>query len=877
MRGISHTLLSVLLVTATSCDGPLPPLPTEAGVSLELAELRSATISNLEYDVALDVPAARAEPVRGRTTLSFDWNDPEERGVVLDFLDAATRVTAVQVNGRDVEWRAENDHVVVDADALQQRSRNEIRLTYQAGDGSLNRSDDFLYTLFVPDRARFSVPVFDQPDLRARFTLALTVPEGWIAVGNAPALGEPPGASLPGRDAAGTSPDAGTFLFGPTAPIPTYLFAFAAGRFQVEEAERGGRRLRMFHRETDSARVARNREAVFDLHHTALQWLETYTGIPYPFEKFDFVLIPAFQYGGMEHPGAVFYRQEGVLLEESATQADLLGRASLIAHETSHMWFGDLVTLRWFDDVWTKEVFANFMAAKIVHPSFPEVDHQLRFLLAHHPTAYRVDRTAGANPIRQPLANLREAGTLYGPIIYQKAPVVMQHLERRVGEEVLRDGLREYLRTFSFASASWPDLVRILDAGTPEDLAAWSRVWVEEPGRPTVSVVLDTDGERIRRLGVRQEDPEGKGRVWPQRLQLALVYPDSVSRVDVDLASEEAWMDGAAGRPAPQLVLPNGSGLEYGRFVLDERSLAAVQERLPALESPLLRGAAWVTLWDAVLDGAVKPERFLALSLEALRTERVEQNVQRILDGVWETWWRLLTPAARASQAPNVERVLWQGATRGETPTARAAFFGAYRRVAVTPEATARLTRLWRGEERSPVPLSETEQTALAWGLAVREAPGWQDVMAGQAERITNPDRRARFEFVRPALSDDPVDREAVFASLLEQANRTREPWVLDALSLLTHPLRQEHAQRFLTPALEELEEIQRTGDIFFPDRWLDAALAGHNSAAAARDVQAFLDARPDYPPRLRAKILQAADGLFRAVRIVEGEARTAG
>jgi aminopeptidase N len=175
------------------------------------------------------------------------------------------------------------------------------------------------------------------------------------------------------------------------------------------------------------------------------------------------------------------------------------------------------------------------------------------------------------------------------------------------------------------------------------------------------------------------------------------------------------------------------------------------------------------------------------------------------------------------------------------------------------------------------VPLSETEQTALAWGLAVREAPGWQDVMAGQAERITNPDRRARFEFVRPALSDDLVDREAMFASLLEPANRTREPWVLDALSLLTHPLRQEHAQRFLTPALEELEEIQRTGDIFFPDRWLDATLGGHNSAAAARDVQAFLDARPEYSPRLRAKILQAADGLFRAARIVEGEARTAG
>ena len=456
------------------------------------------------------------------------------------------------------------------------------------------------------------MPVFDQPNLRARFTLALTVPDGWTAVGNGPTVGAPPTVSLPGRDAAGTAADAGTFVFGPTQPIPTYRFAFAAGRFVVEQAERAGRTFRMFHRETDTAKVARNRTAVFDLHERALTWLEDYTGIAYPFGKFDFVLIPSFQYGGMEHPGSVFYRQEGVLLEESATQAELLGRANLISHETSHMWFGDLVTLDWFDDVWTKEVFANFMAAKIVHPSFPEVDHQLRFLLSNHPTAYRVDRTAGANPIRQPLANLQEAGTLYGPIIYQKAPVVMRHLEQRVGETVLRDGLREYLTRFSFGNATWPDLVQILDARTPEDLAAWSHVWVEEPGRPTVSVVFETDGAVIRRLGVRQEDPEGKGRLWPQRLQLALVYPDSVANVEVDLAGAEAWAESAAGRPAPRLVLPNGSGVEYGRFVLDERSLAALLEQLPSLPTPVLRGAAWVTLWDAVLDGSVAPDRFLA-------------------------------------------------------------------------------------------------------------------------------------------------------------------------------------------------------------------------------------------------------------------------
>src|SRR5205085_11252477 len=194
-------------------------------------------------------------------------------------------------------------------------------------------------------------------------------------------------------------------------------------------ALRNGRELRMFHRETDAAKVARNREALFDLHASALAWLEEYTAIPYPFEKLDFILIPSFQFGGMEHAGAILYNASSLMLDPSATQSQLLGRASLIAHETSHMWFGDLVTMRWFNDVWMKEVFANFMAAKIVNPSFPEINHELRFLLANYPAAYDVDRTPGTNAIRQPLDNLKDAGTLYGNIIYDKAPIVMRHLE----------------------------------------------------------------------------------------------------------------------------------------------------------------------------------------------------------------------------------------------------------------------------------------------------------------------------------------------------------------------------------------------------------------------------------------------------------------
>ena len=186
-------------------------------------------------------------------------------------------------------------------------------------------------------------------------------------------------------------------------PLPTYLFSFVVGDFKVETAQRNGRTFRMFHRETDAAKVSAESRDDFRPPRRAMEYMEQYTGIPYAFGKFDFVLIPAFQFGGMEHAGKILYNASGLMLDESATQNQQLGRASVIAHETAHMWFGDLVTMRWFNDVWMKEVFANFMAAKIVNPSFPEVNHELRFLLSHYPAAYEVDRTPGANAIRQPL------------------------------------------------------------------------------------------------------------------------------------------------------------------------------------------------------------------------------------------------------------------------------------------------------------------------------------------------------------------------------------------------------------------------------------------------------------------------------------------
>ena len=222
----------------------------------------------------------------------------------------------------------------------------------------------------------------------------------------------------------------------------------------------------------------------------ALAWQAEFTGLDYPFMKYDLIILPGFQYGGMEHTGATLYADRRMFLDAQPTLNERLGRSALIAHETSHMWFGDYVTMAWFNDVWTKEVFANYFASRIVEPQYPAVNHRLNFIRDYLPSAYSKDRTLGANPIQQSLDNLRNAGLVYGAIIYNKSPIVMEMLVRVLGEEAFREGIQEYIKSFPYGNATWDELIEILDHYTDVDLRSWSQAWVGEKGMPELTATI---------------------------------------------------------------------------------------------------------------------------------------------------------------------------------------------------------------------------------------------------------------------------------------------------------------------------------------------------------------------------------------------------
>ena len=832
-----------------------PPMPG-AGIPLTLAESRAARVSNLKYQVTLRVPASKQEPVKGNLVATFSLSSAK-LPLAFDFAQPTNKLIGLFANNETLPARVTDGHIVIPPSRLIQ-GENAIEFEFIAGDEALNRNDDYLYSLFVPARASLALPCFDQPDLKARWRLILNVPVGWVAASNGKQTGKV------------ASPEQTGFVFDETQPISTYLFAFVAGAFKEETAERDGRTFRMLHRETDAAKVTRNKDAIFDLHARAIKWLEGYTTIPYPFGKFDFVLIPSFQFGGMEHPGAIFYNAPGLLLDESATENQYLGRAAVISHETAHMWFGDLVTMKWFNDVWMKEVFANVMAAKIVNPSFPEVNHELRFLYQHYPVAYEVDRTGGANPIRQELANLNEAGSLYGAIIYQKAPIVMRQLELLMGADAFRDGLRAYLKAHAFGNATWPDLIKELDGRTPADLVQWSHAWVEEPGRPQFTTTLEMSDNHVDRLAIKQDDPRGRKLFWPERLAIAAGSSAGVKTFDVALDKASIDIPNAPGLPNPKWILPTGGGLGYGDFVLDEMTLKYLTTSLHEIEDPLTRGAALVTLWESMLEGRVTSAAMMNVLLAALPVETNQLTISQMLGYARACFWRYTGANDRAALAPRLEGVLKAGLDRAKTTSAKSAWFSALVGVSTTPATVGWVEQVWARKVKIPdLPLAESDEADLALELAVRDVPNAEAILTTQAGRFQNPDRKARFTFVSQALSREPAIRETFFNGLKDPANRRREAWVLEAARYIHHPLRARDSQKLVKPALELVLEIQRTGDIFFPKRWADATLGGYQSVTVASEVKAFIDALPpDYPPRLKWVLLSSADPLFRAARL---------
>ncbi len=646
---LGGALLAAAMAMAEAAAAPV----SEPGVSRELARWRAQHYADVQYalELVIATPVTRVEgnleirvTVRGKPVdLVLDWRPPPD-----------ARLSRVEANGVPIEKpRIVREHLVIPARHVR-TGENAVRLRFESPIATAgtavtlyrDREDgaEYVYSLFVPSDASTVFPCFDQPDLKGRFTLALTVPAGWEAVSNAPAA------------EAVADGAAQRVRFRATEPISTYLFAFAAGPFAIlDEREEGVApqpEARLLVRKTRLARAQREAFETFRLHREAVYFFAEYFGFPFPFPKHDLVLVPEFPYGGMEHAGATFLREESVLFPFEPAAADRLRRAQLVFHETSHQWFGDLVTMRWFDDLWLKEGFANFMAAKAAEAITPEFSawnafHQLKA------AAYRTDATQGTTPIWQRLPNLSAAKSAYGSIVYSKAPAVLRQAEFYLGPDVFRRAVQAFVQSHAYGAADWNDLVRALEGASGRKLEKWADAWVKRRGMPIVRTTwrADADG-RVAHFALAQVPVLGGDGIWPMRTELLVAGDGAPRTLPVALEGRSTVVRELAGTPTPRYVFANHGDYAYGRFMLDDASRAAVMDDIGAIADPFLRALLLDALWEEVRDARLAPLAYLDLALAQAPRETDALTVASLLGRAQTTLRWYLSDVAAGSGRP---------------------------------------------------------------------------------------------------------------------------------------------------------------------------------------------------------------------------------
>jgi aminopeptidase N len=820
----------------------------EAGVSQELARWRAGLVRSPAYALELRIDERRRR-VTGRLVLTLEL--ARRADLVLDWRGGP--VQGLKVNGRAATARRARGHLVIPRAALA-RGANRIELALRAPiavQGSAltlyrDREDGarYVYSLFVPADASSVFPCFDQPDLKARFSLELRMPKAWRAVSNAPALEESPGRAR----------------FAPTEPLSTYLFAFAAGPFEVLTAPQEPARL--FVRRSQAPRAAEEAGEILRLNRYALTFFEAEFARRFPFAKYDLVLLPELPYAGMEHAGATFLNEQAMLFPYPPSGPDLLRRAEIVFHEASHQWFGDLVTMRWFDDLWLKEGFANFMAAKAAEAIVPELDPWSAFH-ALKTGAVRTDATAGTTALRRPLANLADAKSAYGAIVYAKGPAVLRQAEFYLGPHVFKQAVRDFLARHAYGAADWSDLVRAFERASGRNLKPWAEAWVNRRGLPTVTL-----RESAGRLRVVQEDALGEGGRWPQKLVVATAVADgSVVTSEVELERASAEVTGPAARRPARWRYPNAGDFGYGRFLLDVASRDALLAEPRALPDGLLRAQLIDALWESVRDAELAPADFIEFALAAAADEDDDVVLSGLLARIETAFRRYLSDAQRARLAPRVEAPLLATALADGPQSRRLLMLRAYVALAWSDAALGDLKRLLDGSLAAPgIELGELDRYRIITRLVLCRYPDGTRLLA-EAAANERGDNARRYAFAAAAALPDAQAKRAMFARFTRD-RALPESWIEAALGPFNAPEQAALTAPLLDKALAQLPALKRRGKIFFVEHWLAAFLGGQTDPRSLASVERLLRGRLDAD--LRLKVLEAADGLQRTVRIRE-------
>ncbi|MGJ5751439.1 aminopeptidase G [Streptomyces puniciscabiei] len=849
-------------------------------LSRDEARERAALLSVDGYDVSLDLRSAvgdgEGEPrtFRSVTTIRFRCSEPGASS----FADLiAPSVTSVSLNGRDLDpgevfdgarialedLAAENE-LVVDARCAYSRTGEGMHRFVDPEDGEV-----YLYTQYEPADARRVFANFEQPDLKAPYRFEVRAPEGWTVWSNG----------------AGELVD-GVWKFAETKPISTYITCVVAGPYHYvtdsyERVFEDGTKLEIPLGAMCRRGLAPHFDAddVFLVTKQGLDFFHDHFDYPYPFGKYDQAFVPEYNLGAMENPGLVTFREE-YIFRGKVTQASYEARANVVLHEMAHMWFGDLVTMEWWDDLWLKESFADFMGTFANVGATRFKDAWITFANRRKAWAYRADQLPSTHPITADIRDLEDAKLNFDGITYAKGASVLKQLVAYVGQDAFLEGARRYFKRHAYGNTRLGDLLSVLGETSGRDMSAWARSWLQTAGvnSLTPQVLLDTEG-RVAELAVVQEAPESHPEERPHRIAVGLYRRtaegavERYARVETDVHEPRTVVADLAGAEAPDLVLVNDDDLTYCKTRFDDTSLATLKEHLGELTDPLARALCWSALWNMTRDALLPARDFVGL---VLRFAGRESDI-----GVLQMLHAWANSALVHYVAPQWRRtggeLLAQGALReleaaepgSEQQLAWARFFAT---VASGETDLALLKRLLDGTET--VDGLEVDQE-LRWSfLEPLAAHGVADESVLAAELARDDTASGKRHQVRClAARPSAAVKAQAWAQVVESdalSNALVEATIAGFGQSSQRELTAPYAEKYFAAIARVWRErsIQIGMDVV---RGLYPALQDRPETLAATD--AWLEEHRDAAPALRRLVLEARDDLARALRAQECDA----
>ena len=610
---------------------------------------RSAIIKVASYAIDLDLTTG-AENFRVKTTVKFAGLKP---GATTYIDCVGARVISAKLNGADFDPRFDGETIYLPALAAENILEIEHDGVYSNSGEGLHRfvdpADDevYLYTQFETGDARRMYACFDQPDQKATFAISTITPDHWEIISNY---------------AIESTKDLGSkkkfTQFATSQVISTYVTAIVAGAYtSVHDEYKGEKTIplgiyarKSFFKHVDAANI-------FEVTKQGFAYFEKTFGLAYPFGKYDQIAVAEYNWGAMENVGCVTFHEDVLIFRSKVTERNYVSRATTIHHEMAHMWFGDLVTMQWWNDLWLNESFAEWASYQSVSESTKYTEAWTEFNSLRKNWAYRVDQLTTTHPIATEMEDLDAVRTNFDGISYAKGASVLQQLVAHVGRDNFITGLRRYFAKHAFGNTTLKDLIDQLEAASGRDLTPWVATWLRTAGVNTLRPVIALNGDTYASLSIKQEVPTmpvGSTELRPHRLHVGLfdIQGSKLVRrtsVELDVAGALTEVTAFAGQKCADLVLINDKDQSYAKLRFDERSIATMKSHLGSLDDSLARGLIWASLWDSCRDGELSATDYIAIALAALKNESDISIVSATLGQIDTALWAYAHPSHRAA------------------------------------------------------------------------------------------------------------------------------------------------------------------------------------------------------------------------------------